>query len=197
MTFPGFEDDTNVATSIVDKTAGLIERRTSRRGLLVRLTVLGSALTLGPVRYLLYPETALAACSGCANPCPSACGGSCACTSTCCSSPNSTFCCTKYGSNVCPGGSDLCGSWSCGNTSLKMMDCCYPQSTCGSCRCEGGNCGNRRTCCFSQEWTNCGGNSGVIDCRITRLNNSCFPCSSPMNVPTCTSVPSCALNPPC
>jgi hypothetical protein len=187
----------DVASQLVNKTAGVLERGTSRRGFLVRLTVVGSALTVGPVRYLLYPQTALASCSGCSSPCPAACGGTCSCGSTCCADNNSTFCCTKYGSNVCPGGADLCGYWSCGNTNLKMMDCCVPQSTCGTCRCEGGSCGNRRTCCFPQDWNNCGGNSGVIDCRITRLSDSCFPCNAPKQLPTCSSVPACAASPSC
>jgi hypothetical protein len=201
MTLPDLVKETNeVPTNAVARASTLLERRISRRGMLVRLTILGSALTLGPLRYLLYPETALAAC-GTANcsgtSCPGACGNGCGCTTTtCCNDPNSTFCCTLYGSNVCPGGTSLCGSWSCGNTGLKMMDCC--STSCGSCVCANNQCGNRRTCCFNRLYGNCGSVSGKIVCRITRWSNSCFPCSTPdVHVPNCTSFPSCAANPPC
>jgi hypothetical protein len=188
-------EPSDLTTAIVTKTSEVLERRASRRGFLVRLTILGSALTLGPIRYLLYPESALAACSGCANPCPGACGNSCSCGSTCCSSANSTFCCTLTGSNTCPGGSTLCGSWSCGNTGLVMADCC--DTSCGSCRCANGACGNRRACCFPRLYNNCGQDPGRIFCRITRNRNSCYGCSTAPREPVCTSVPACAANPPC
>ena len=44
--------------------AETLERRTSRRGFLVRAAVLGSALAVAPLRYLLRPATALAGSCG-------------------------------------------------------------------------------------------------------------------------------------
>ena len=38
--------------------SGYLERRTSRRGFLVRAAVVGSALTVGPIRYLVRPQSA-------------------------------------------------------------------------------------------------------------------------------------------
>lgn len=42
----------------------LLERRTSRRGLLARATVAGSAFAVAPVSYLVRPGTAWGAATG-------------------------------------------------------------------------------------------------------------------------------------
>ena len=52
---------------LADAAARLLEGRTSRRGLLIRLAVAGSAIAVAPLRYLLRPGTAMAVitCSQC------------------------------------------------------------------------------------------------------------------------------------
>lgn len=200
MTMPDFMRDPDL---LVSRTANLLERGgVSRRGFLTRMTMVGSAMTVAPVRYLMQPMSVLdACCTG--SDCPVGCqaGGACTCSSACCTDANSTFCCTLNGSNTCPSGSSPCGSWNCGNTSLIMFDCCAPQggSLCpADCRCALGSCANRRTCCFPQDWSNCPSNSGVIVCRITHKAFNCEAnCGTGMKVPTCTSVPACANSPAC
>src|SRR5262249_35808831 len=46
------------ALSLVDHLSALLEKRTSRRSLLIRTAVAGSALAVAPLRFLIRPETA-------------------------------------------------------------------------------------------------------------------------------------------
>ena len=54
------EPGVSLATRLADAAGSLLERRTSRRGVLARAAVAGSAMAVAPARYLLYPEPALA-----------------------------------------------------------------------------------------------------------------------------------------
>lgn len=156
-----------LADSMTHQAATTLERRISRRGLLVRMTVVGSALTIAPMRYLLRPGSAWASttCKTCAN------GHQVCCTTgTDCVDGNSTFCCSITGVNHCPSGTSACGWWRCCIPSLYcsgglryFIDCC------GNCsgvngHCENGACDSRVTCCYPKKWPNCDG-SGTIQCR--------------------------------
>ncbi len=44
---------------LVSVASRLLERRTSRRGVLIRVAIGGSALAVAPLRYLLRPQSAL------------------------------------------------------------------------------------------------------------------------------------------
>jgi hypothetical protein len=166
----------------------LLEARTSRRGILRRAAVFGSALAVAPLKFLLQPESAWAiTCSNCAS------------SSKCCSA-NSTFCCTLTGSNYCPSGSGECGYWHCGTNNLFYMDCCSTSSC--TCHCALNQCGNRKTCCNSRFYGNCNapGATGRIVCRVTRHRRPdfCdFLCSASYGSGNCDSPPACASNPNC
>ena len=47
-----------VTERLVERASAALEARTSRRGLLARAALVGSALSVGPLRYLLQPTTA-------------------------------------------------------------------------------------------------------------------------------------------
>lgn len=167
-----------LADSFTQQAASTLERTISRRGLLVRMTVVGSALTISPLRYLLRPGSAWAGNSGCTT-----------CTSGICfTSPNSTFCCSINGSNTCPSGTHPCGWWRCCIPTTYCMsgyryfvDCCNPN--CGSPHCENGYCDSRVTCCFPAQWTdNCAEGYGTVECRAVL-------CVNPSKVYDCYSSP--------
>ena len=198
-------------TRFANATARLLARHTSRRGFLVRSAVVGSALTVAPLRYILRPVGALAACTTCSGgSCPPGCesGGSCVC-DKCCESTTTTYCCTLTGTNDCPSGSAPCGSWYCSN-GYVYIDCCDCTCFDSNCHCANGVCTDRRTCCFPWEWGNCahptcGGRDSKIKCRVTRFDAdwlSCpgfGTCSAAIfsNDPDdCETPADCAANPP-
>ncbi|MDQ3681090.1 MAG: hypothetical protein M3378_11245 [Actinomycetota bacterium] len=157
---------------LAEQTSSILESRSSRRGFLVRTAVVGSALTVSPLRYLLRPGTAYAAVCRCANQ-------SCTCGSACCDG-YTEFCCTITGANVCPGGTFAGGWWKadgtsfCGGAARYYIDCnMLPGHGCG-CGCAGFNCNNRKTCCTAFRYGQC--NQGIpgvtpIRCRVV----SCTP----------------------
>lgn len=168
---------------LVTAAIGVLSSRTSRRSFLVRLAVAGSALTVAPLRYLLRPGDALAACASCTP------GPQCNCSDLCCSDTNSVYCCTLTGSNDCASGSGRCGWWYCSATGIAYVDCC--KSCTDGCRCGNDNCNNRRSCC-NNSYGNCSGTSNTkVYCRITRRENPPTNCSG---TPTdwCPSMPACA-----
>ena len=85
-----------MSTPLVDRVAGLLASRSSRRGFLARSAVVGSALAVGPWSFLTRPGTAYAAVCG---------------IDSTCSSGYTVFCATINGGvNRCPPGS-LVGGW--------------------------------------------------------------------------------------
>lgn len=79
---------TSARRSLAARVAALLDARTSRRGFLARVAVVGSALTVSPVGFLLRPGTAYAAVCG---------------TDSTCASGYTVFCCTiNNGVNRCP-----------------------------------------------------------------------------------------------
>ena len=104
-----------VAMRAADGVTGWLARRTSRRGFLVKAGVLGTALAVDPMGYVLRPGTAYAAVCG---PGASA------------SSGWTVFCATiNDGANACPPGSIAAGWWKadgaslCGGKARYIIDC--------------------------------------------------------------------------
>jgi hypothetical protein len=106
--------------------SAVLERRLSRRGLLARAAVVGSAVTANGLDYILHPGTAYASVCGS--------GGA-------CSSGWTAMCCTvNQGVNQCPPGSFAGGWWKaegaslCGGKARYYVDC---QGECTHCGCHG------------------------------------------------------------
>lgn len=145
---------------MVDKASGVLEKRTSRRGFLIRLTIAGSAITVGPLRYLLRPGTAYASVtchcpnfSWASSQVTCTCTGGSSCTYSACEGNGgeccdgyTTFCCSiNNGSNSCPSGSFVGGWWQCDQSPYCLdphgfetvryyIDCnALCNSNCGSC----------------------------------------------------------------
>jgi hypothetical protein len=160
---------------LVTSSALFLERRFSRRGMLVRLAAAGSALAVAPLRYLLYPGTALAAITP----------GECAYGA--CTDGYTAFCCEiNHGQNSCPTGTFPGGWWMCtdypghnlcAESGIRYyVDCnalpgqTYP----GGCRCAGSTCDERRVACnvfrYGQCNTDVPGITAVV-CRMVVCEN--------------------------
>jgi len=181
---------------LVDHLAGVLERRTSRRGFLARTAIVGSALAVAPAEYILRPVSAYAAACGCS-------GQGCACGSACCDG-YTEFCCTiNQGANTCPAGSFVGGWWKADGSvycsgARYYIDCMAMCTGCGcsgghfcspacdglTCRCANGNCNLRKVGCISFRYGQCHQEiacSGRIACRVVT-------CTPPWMVdPTCTT----------
>jgi hypothetical protein len=176
--------------TLIDRLAGLLEERTSRRGFLMRSAVVGSALAVGPLEYVLHPGTAYAAVCRCASP-------GCRCGSLCCDG-YSEFCCALTGSNTCPPGTFPGGWWRadgssfCGGGPRYYIDCHGECATPGppgfctddglSCGCAFGDCGHRAAGCVTFRYGQCHqevASAGRIACRVVTctpaylLDNAC------------------------
>ncbi|HEX3540204.1 MAG TPA: hypothetical protein VHT75_07125 [Acidimicrobiales bacterium] len=133
--------------------------RLDRRGFLARAAVVGSALAVNPVDYVLRPMTAYAAVCSCV--------GGCACGSACCDG-YTEFCCTLSGRNACPPGTSAAGWWKvdgsgfCGGGPRYYIDC---NAHCGGC-----GCGANGLCSGSCSGTGCGCALGNCDHRATGCN---------------------------
>jgi hypothetical protein len=184
------ESRKNVGDEVFEKTVSALGQRVSRRNLLVRAAVAGSALAVAPIRYLTEPISAstLVTCSNCSS-------------SAACSGGYSTFCCTLTGSNSCPSYTELGGWWKCTNyTGTKMcdaqnvrwyVDCnrksgqncptgtVRPYGVTGSCpsqcHCANDNCSQRKTCCNNFKYGQCNVNSPVtqVVCRVVKCTRPC------------------------
>ena len=181
---------------LVDAVSRALERGGSRRSFLSRLALVGSALAVGPVRYLVRPGTAHArvTCSSC-GPGAACCDGW------------TTFCCTFTGENVCPENTYAGGWWKCTSYSGSRycedegvryyIDCnLIPGHRCdGGCRCSEDRCKNRRTCCVNFRYGNCDTDIDQVTpvvCRVMTCRNPCrfeayeaCSCSGPVDNRTC------------
>jgi hypothetical protein len=146
-----------LTTGIAYRISGMTRGR-----FLTRFAVVGAALAINPIRYLLTPQDAFAA------NCNDGCNGS-------CGDGYSTFCCfiNADGSNNCPSGTSIGGWWYacisstyCSIGKRYYIDCV---NNCSCCGCAKGNCANRAQCC-NQGYSNCGV-SGLVHCRIVRCQN--------------------------
>jgi hypothetical protein len=175
---------------LVTNSALFLERRFSRRGLLVRLAAAGSALSVAPLRYLLYPGTAIAAII------PGECSHG------ACTDGYTAFCCEiNHGRNSCPTGTFAGGWWMC--TDYPGHNLCAEQGIryyvdCnalpgqeypGGCRCADDTCENRRVACnvfrYGQCNTHIAGITAVV-CRMVVCENpstiSALGCSASLAV---------------
>jgi hypothetical protein len=158
------------ALRLVDGSARALEARFSRRTALTRIAVAGSALAVAPVRYLLYPGTAL----GVVVP------GS--CRDGLCTDGYTAFCCEiNQGLNTCPPDTFVGGWWMCtdyrghqlceGSGVRYYIDCNnYPgRPFPGGCRCAHDDCSHRRQACnvfrYGQCNTHIKGTTTVV-CRV-------------------------------
>ena len=166
--------------SLADRAAGLLERRSSRRGFLAKTAVVGTALAAAPATYLLRPGSAYAA----------VCGEGASCTSGW-----TAFCCTvNNGVNRCPPGTFAGGWWKAdgsayccegGQRRPRYIIDCHGSCSCGCasgshfcssdcvscrCRCAGSStCDQRKTCCNNFRYGQCHqeiGCSGPVACRM-------------------------------
>jgi hypothetical protein len=160
----------NAGDRFVSASAQLLERRFSRRGLLVRLAAVGSALTVAPLRYLLYPGSALAAIS------PDQCAGG------ACTDGYTAFCCQiNHGFNSCPTGTFPGGWWMCTDYPGRRLcvtegvryyvDCNalpdheYP----GGCRCANDSCDEQRIACNIFRYGQCNPQIGGVTAVVCRM----------------------------
>ncbi len=183
---------------LVSRLGGAIEQRTSRRGFIAKSALVGGALTLNPLSYVLRPGTAYGAICNCT-------GSSCDCGAQCCDG-YTEFCCTLTGINTCPPGTLAAGWWKvegsafCGGGARYYLDC---NAGCGGCGCGGsglcsgacsgtgcgcglGSCQNRKAGCTLFRYGQCNRHVacvGPIVCRVV----TCVP---PWQIdPTCATTP--------
>ncbi len=185
---------------LMERSTAVLDSTTSRRGFLTRAALVGAALTVAPLRYILRPGSAYAAICSCN-------GSTCNCTDLCCDG-YTEFCCTLTGSNTCPPGTVAAGWWKAdgsgfcdvGGVSMPRyyLDCNADCNGCGcgsnglcsrtcadcGCGCANGSCSNRKACCTSFRYGQCNQNVrcvGPILCRVV----TCVP---PWQFdPTCTT----------
>ncbi|HEX7134124.1 MAG TPA: DUF4214 domain-containing protein [Iamia sp.] len=148
----------SVAERVVARSAGILSGGHSRRRFLARTAVVGSALAVNPVTYLLKPGTAYGAVCGT------------------CSDGWTAFCCTiNNGSNSCPPATFVAGWWKadgsayCGGGPRYIIDCNATCPTQCSCRCSGAACDGRRTCCNQFRYGQCNQQIscyGPVACRV-------------------------------
>ena len=156
---------------VVERLSMLLEERTSREGFLVRTATVGSALVVAPLRFLLRPQTALAAIVR-----PSHCADG------RCTDGWTEFCCTiNGGANMCPTYSFVGGWWKCTDYRGKQLcadtgvryyiDCnrLPGQVVPGGCRCADGDCGRFRVGCNVFRYGQCNMHIGELTeivCRV-------------------------------
>jgi hypothetical protein len=158
---------------LVHRASGLFNKGTTRRSFLTRTAVLGSALAVGPIDFILKPGTAYAYTCGT------------------CSDGWTAFCCTiNSGRNSCPPNSFVAGWWKADNAAYccgaarYIIDCNATCPTQCSCRCAGGSCDGRRTCCNQFRYGQCHTEIacyGPVVCRVAT-------CTPPWRYdPSCTT----------
>jgi hypothetical protein len=173
------------APRFVDKLSSRMSPHISRRGFFARTAVVGSALAVAPVDYVIKPGTAYAAVCNYS-------GQNCDCGAMC-GDGYTEFCCTIYGNNQCPPGTALGGWWKADGTGLcggprYYMDCNANCNGCGcggngvcsgscaraSCGCANGDCNNRHAGCTQFRYGQCNQGTaclGPIMCRVV----TCIP----------------------
>jgi len=158
---------------LANRASSLFGGRTSRRSFLTRTAMVGSALAVGPLDFILKPGTAYGYLCGT------------------CSDGWTAFCCTiNNGSNSCPPNSFIAGWWKADNAAYccgaarYIIDCNASCPTQCSCRCAGGSCDGRRTCCNQFRYGQCHTEIscyGPVVCRVAT-------CTPPWRYdPSCTT----------
>lgn len=158
---------------LVRRVSSVLDRSTSRRGFLVRVAGVSAAVAVGPLRFLLYPDSATALTPA-------------QCESGRCSKGYHEFCCSVTGDNLCPPFTYTGGWWKCetytgGGVCSSVghryyMDCHLDSSqfSC-NCACARGTCSCRRVCCSRFHYGNCNaarsGQPDPIICRRVVCSN--------------------------
>jgi hypothetical protein len=180
--------------SVTERLGGLLASRTSRRSFLARTTMAATALSIGPIDYLVRPGSAYAQICECVP------GSDCDCSDLCCDG-YTQFCCTiNNGVNACPVGT-FAGGWWLADGSIYCagpryyIDCMGECQGCGcgggnfcpscdglDCECALGTCSNRHVGCTEFRYGQCNQQiscSGRIACRVVSctapwlLDSSC------------------------
>lgn len=175
---------------LVTAASRLLANRTSRSGLLARVAVIGSAIAVGPLRYLLEPTSALGIVT-CAD---------CAPGSACCDGWT-TFCCTINGGlNACPSYTFIGGWWKCTEYTGHLLcasegvryylDCNrLPARSCpAGCSCANGECDHRHTCCNVFRYGQCNTQVGVVTEVVCRVISCVNPCRLYPGVCSCSEL---------
>jgi len=155
-------NSTSFSTRMVQKASSALSRRsTSRRSFLAKTAVVGSAIAVNPITYLVRPGTAYA----------SLCGDGAGC-----DSGWTAFCCSVNGGyNSCPPGSFVAGWWKadyaayCCGAARYIIDCNATVPVQCGCTCASYGCDQRRTCCNQFRYGQCHqeiGAYGPVVCRI-------------------------------
>jgi hypothetical protein len=170
------ESGVSPSARLAQAVGGLLERRTSRRGVLARAAVAGSAFAVAPVRYLVRPGTAEAVIH------PSQCGPNARC-----NDGYTAFCCEiEAGRNTCPENTYVAGWWKC--TDYRGSGLCHGQGFryyvdcnrvpghrfAGGCHCALGDCHRRVVDCNHFRYGQC--NTQVhgtteVACRLVLCQN--------------------------
>jgi hypothetical protein len=175
------ESRVSPSARIAEAVGSLLARRTSRRGILARAAVAGSAFAVAPVRYLVRPGTAEAVIL------PRNCAPG-----DKCNDGYTAFCCEiEAGQNTCPENTYVAGWWKC--TDYRGKGLCEHQGVryyvdCnripgqpfpGGCQCALGDCGRRRVDCNRFRYGQC--NSQVVG--TTEVVCRLVICQNPATVP--------------
>ncbi|HZU60450.1 MAG TPA: MauE/DoxX family redox-associated membrane protein [Solirubrobacteraceae bacterium] len=168
-----------ITDRLVVSSASFLERRMSRRTALLRLAAAGSALTVAPLRYLLYPGTALAAIG------PGNCSGG------LCTDGYTAFCCEiNNGRNTCPSGTYAGGWWMCTDYTGRELcaqqgvryyvDCNQiPGNPHWSCHCAHDSCNYRRVACNVFRYGQCNTQVSGVTAVVCRM----VVCENPGSIP--------------
>jgi hypothetical protein len=165
---------------VVESLSTQLEKRSSRRGFLIRTATVGSALVVAPLRFLLRPQTALAAIVR-----PSHCVGG------LCADGWTEFCCTiNDGVNMCPTYTFVGGWWKCTDYRGKQLcadtgvryyiDCnrLPGQAIPGGCHCATGDCDRFRVGCNMFRYGQC--NTQIAD--VTEVVCRVIVCDHPASI---------------
>jgi hypothetical protein len=189
-------------SDLVTTSARALAGRTSRRGFLARAAVVGSALAVAPLRFLLEPVSALGAIVR-----PGDCAGG------RCGDGWTEFCCTiNNGQNLCPPYSFVGGWWKC--TDYRGRRLCNEQGVryyldCnrtpgqhvpGGCHCADGDCDRYRVGCNVFRYGQCNTQIGDVTEVVCRV----VVCEHPATIPGLNCNPTykqdnvvCAQEAPC
>jgi hypothetical protein len=174
-----------MSVRIAQGASSFLARATSRRGFLARSAVVGSALTVAPIRFLVYPVTAEAANRSECSP------------GSRCRDGWTEFCCAVGGieQNECPSYTFYGGYWRCGNyegtgycggtpdARRYYVDCNLRPEYSATGNCARGDCGCRVTAFNRFQYGNCnahrspnggessGGNTTKVVCRKVMCHN--------------------------
>ncbi|MDQ1431645.1 MAG: hypothetical protein QOF40_2247 [Actinomycetota bacterium] len=193
-----------VTNWLVSKAAGLLERKSSRRGFILGSAMVGSAVAVAGCAPGTTPGTPYNHITDCA-------GGA-------CTDGYTDFCCTvNNGLNSCPPNSFAGGWWRadyssfCNGTRYYidcMQNCCGPSigngfcAGCTECRC-GGDCSHRRVYCNYFRYGQCHQEiavSGPIACRVVTCtppyNDASMACSTAAAVDNSTAEHTTVCPPP-